>query len=131
MTLEQLFAALADRTRLRILSLIEDKEICVCYFVEALEAPQPTVSRHLAYLREAGLVEARREGKWMHYRIAKLPKAQARIVEKTLAAMKDEADVSGDRKRMKAACCDPELVGIAGAPEPRAVVAHRAARDSS
>ena len=121
MTLEQLFAALADRTRLRILSLIEDKEICVCYFVEALEAPQPTVSRHLAYLREAGLVEARREGKWMHYRIARLPKSQARIMEETLAAMRNDEDVKRDRARMKKACCSPELVGIAGAPEPRAV----------
>ena len=121
MTHEQLFAALAERTRLRILSLMGEKEICVCYFVEALGLPQPTVSRHLAYLRETGLVETRREGKWMHYRIARLPKAQARIVEKALAAMEDEADVKGDRKRMKAACCSPELVGIGAAPEPRMV----------
>jgi len=98
--------ALADRTRLRILSLIEEKEICVCYFVEALEAPQPTVSRHLAYLRESGLVEARRDGRWMHYRLAKLPQRQKRIVEETLAGMKGEADVRSDRERMKAACCE-------------------------
>jgi ArsR family transcriptional regulator len=68
--MERLFAGLADRTRLRLLNLMAEQEVCVCYFVEVLDAPQPTISRHLAYLRRAGLVEARREGKWMHYSIA-------------------------------------------------------------
>src|SRR5215207_8923554 len=68
--LTSVYAALADRTRLRILSLLRDGEICVCHIHASLDVPQPTASRHLAYLRKAGLVEARREGVWMHYRLA-------------------------------------------------------------
>src|ERR1700739_2123159 len=68
-----LFRALADATRLRLLNLIADREICVCYFVEILRISQPKISRHLAYLRRAGIIEARREGKWMHYRLT-MPK---------------------------------------------------------
>ena len=64
-----LFAALADTTRLRLLNLMAGREVCVCYFVEILRQSQPKISRHLAYLRKAGIVAARREGKWMHYRI--------------------------------------------------------------
>ncbi len=57
-----LFAALSDRTRLRLLNLMDGREVCVCYFVEILEQSQPKISRHLAYLRRAGIVAARREG---------------------------------------------------------------------
>src|SRR5271169_1690377 len=67
--LDLLFRALADRTRLRLLNLIADREICVCYFVEILRTSQPKISRHLAYLRRAGIVAARRQGRWMHYRL--------------------------------------------------------------
>src|SRR4026208_2013936 len=67
--IELLFRALADRTRLRLLHLMGGGEVCVCYFVEVLKTPQPKISRHLAYLRRAGIVGARRDGKWMHYRI--------------------------------------------------------------
>ena len=67
--LDLLFRALADRTRLRLLNLIADREICVCYFVEILRISQPKISRHLAYLRRAGIVAARRQGRWMHYRL--------------------------------------------------------------
>ncbi|MCV4655760.1 metalloregulator ArsR/SmtB family transcription factor, partial [Escherichia coli] len=65
--LEKLFLALSDRTRLRLLNLMRNGEICVCFFTEVLGESQPKVSRHLAYLRNAGLVKARREGKWVHY----------------------------------------------------------------
>ena len=68
--LTTVYAALADPTRLRILSLLGDGEICVCHIHASLDVPQPTASRHLAYLRKSGLVEARREGIWMHYRMA-------------------------------------------------------------
>jgi ArsR family transcriptional regulator len=68
--LETLFKALADRTRLRILGLLLDGEICVCHIHESLGVPQPKTSRHLAYLRRAGLVETRKEGQWVHYRLA-------------------------------------------------------------
>jgi ArsR family transcriptional regulator len=73
--LAPLFAALADRTRLRLLNLIAGREVCVCYLVEVLRLGQPKISRHLAYLRNAGVVAARREGKWMHYRLESLDDA--------------------------------------------------------
>jgi ArsR family transcriptional regulator len=68
--LANVFKALADETRLRILALLGEGEVCVCHIHGGLQLPQPTVSRHLAYLRRAGLVEARRQGLWMHYRLA-------------------------------------------------------------
>src|SRR5258708_13298747 len=67
--MERFFQALGDNTRLRLLNLMRDQEICVCYFVEILDQLQPKISRHLAYLRSAGMVASRREGKWIHYRI--------------------------------------------------------------
>src|SRR5215468_3108942 len=73
-TLEQLedtFKALADRTRLRILVLLGNNEVCVCHIHDSLDLPQPTVSRHLAYLRRAGLVDVRRDGVWMHYQVSR------------------------------------------------------------
>jgi ArsR family transcriptional regulator len=63
------FAALSDPIRLRILALLRDGEICVCHIHGSLDVPQPTVSRHLAYLRRTGLVTARRDGRWVHYRL--------------------------------------------------------------
>jgi len=67
--MEHLLRALADHTRLRLLNLMEGREICVCYLVNVTGESQPKISRHLAYLRHAGIVAAKREGKWMHYRI--------------------------------------------------------------
>jgi len=69
--LETVFKALADKTRLRILALLGNNEVCVCHIHDSLHVPQPTVSRHLAYLRRAGLVDARRDGVWMHYQVAR------------------------------------------------------------
>lgn len=68
---ELFFAALAGRTRWRLLNLIGDDEVCVCYFVEVIGPNQPKISRHLAYLKKAGLVSVRRDWKWTHYRIVK------------------------------------------------------------
>src|SRR5262249_28945839 len=68
---ERLFRAMSDRTRLRILNLLRQGELCVCDIVDALRVPQPTASRHLAYLRRTGLVVARRDGHWSYYRLAK------------------------------------------------------------
>src|SRR3954468_25020199 len=70
--LERLFKALADETRLRILGLLLTGEVCVCHIHESLKIPQPKASRHLAYLRKAGLVETRRDGLWINYRMAPL-----------------------------------------------------------
>src|SRR5678816_1578168 len=69
--LEELFKALADATRLRILRLLMAGELCVCNIHDALKIPQAKASRHLAYLRRVGLVTTRREGLWIHYRLSK------------------------------------------------------------
>src|ERR1700758_1137970 len=71
-SMESLFKALADATRLRILGLLLTGEVCVCDIHESLKIPQPKASRHLAYLRRSGLVETRREGLWIHYRLGTL-----------------------------------------------------------
>src|SRR5947208_8739665 len=66
-----LFRTLSDPTRLRLLNLLAPGETCVCELTDTLRLVQPKVSRHLAHLKRAGLVEARRDGKWMYYRWAK------------------------------------------------------------
>lgn len=71
-SLETMFKALGDRTRLRILGLLLDGEVCVCHIHESLDVPQPMASRHLAYLRRAGLVVGRKDGLWVHYSVAPL-----------------------------------------------------------
>src|SRR5881397_794758 len=71
--METFFKALADSTRLRILGLLMTGEVCVCHIHESLKIPQSKASRHLAYLRHAGLVDTRRDGLWIHYRMAALP----------------------------------------------------------
>jgi ArsR family transcriptional regulator, arsenate/arsenite/antimonite-responsive transcriptional repressor len=76
--LATMYSALADATRLRILGLLAGGEVCVCHIHDALRLPQPTVSRHLAYLRRAGLVKGRRDGLWVHYRLAELTDPSAR-----------------------------------------------------
>ena len=78
--LEDAFKALADRTRLRILALLGNNEVCVCHLHDSLSLPQPTVSRHLAYLRRTGLVSARRDGVWMHYRVSPSLAPELRMV---------------------------------------------------
>jgi ArsR family transcriptional regulator len=117
---ELLFKALADRTRLRLLNLMGDGEVCVCFFVEVLGTNQPKISRHLAYLRRAGVVAARREGKWMHYRVAAPadPRA-ARVFEEVMAWLRDDRDMQKDRARLANLCCAPQLpVRLQGAPRP-------------
>jgi ArsR family transcriptional regulator len=119
-TMERFFQALGDRTRLRLLNLIGGQELCVCYFVEVLEQPQPKISRHLAYLRRAGLVAARREGKWMHYRLVTPPLAgAARILEETLSSLRTDKAMQKDRALLAKACCTPEkFAALEGAPLP-------------
>ncbi|MBW4037364.1 MAG: metalloregulator ArsR/SmtB family transcription factor [Acidobacteria bacterium] len=118
--MELFFQALADQTRLRLLNLMGDKEICVCYFVEILDQLQPKISRHLAYLRRAGIVEPRRDGKWMHYRILMPQHAGAAIIlQQTLASLKDERVMQSDTKKLLKACCSPaKFNGLQGAPIP-------------
>ena len=119
-SLDQLFRAFADPTRLRLLNLIADREICVCYFVEILEIGQPKISRHLAYLRKAGVVSARRDGKWMHYRLA-LPKDEiaGKILRETLKHLSEKAEMKRDVSRLSSACCSPQRYELLqGAPQP-------------
>ena len=120
---ERFFQALGDNTRLRPLNLMGDQEICVCYFVEILGGPQPKISRHLAYLRSAGIVAARREGKWMHYRIVMpLHIGAAQILKQTLGWLKDEKAMQTDRTRLTKACCSPAKYPLLdGAPLPTTI----------
>ncbi len=118
--MEHFFQALGDNTRLRLLNLMGGQEICVCYFVEILDQGQPKISRHLAYLRRAGIVEARREGKWMHYRIVMPPNLGAvQVLRQTLAWLKEERTMQADRSRLTKACCSPaKFTALQGAPLP-------------
>jgi ArsR family transcriptional regulator len=106
--LETLFLALGDRTRLRLLNLMACGEVCVCFFVEVLDEPQPKISRHLATLRGAGLVTATRSAKWVSYAIAPPEHPAARAVfDATLAAMNDDRGMQRDRAALARACCSP------------------------
>ena len=106
------FAALADENRLRLLYLMKEGEICVCYLQGVLQASQPKISRHLAYLKRAGLVEARRDGKWMHYRLKKRESSQAKVLLETMFRLEKEASIKKDAKRLKQIQCCPSRYGI-------------------
>src|SRR5438034_11694038 len=123
--MELFFLALADRTRLRLLSLMAEDEVCVCFFVEVLKTNQPKISRHLAYLRRAGVVSARREGKWMHYRIIEPPDPYAaRIFREVRTWLANDANMQRDRLRLMKICCAPKLpVQLQKAPRPTSLVA--------
>ena len=108
--LEILFQALADRTRLRLLNLMSGGEVCVCFFIEVLDEPQPKISRHLAYLRNAGLVTASRDGKWISYTIhpPEHPAARAAF-DAVMAAMNDDRELQRDKAALSRACCSPRV----------------------
>ena len=118
--IEFLFKALADRTRLRLIGLFGDSEVCVCFLVVILKISQPKISRHLAYLRRAGLVTARREGKWMHYRLTQPPDEHAaRIFREVRAAFSEHPELQRDREKLLQVCCAPNLpVQLRRAPRP-------------
>ena len=120
---ERFFQALGDNTRLRLLNLMGDQEICVCYFVEILDQPQPKISRHLAYLRSAGIVAPRRDGKWMHYRIVMPPNiGAAQVLQQTLTWLREERTMQADRARLSKACCSPaKFATLQGAPLPASI----------
>lgn len=109
--MESMFMALADKTRLRLLNLMAADEVCVCFFTEVLGDSQPKISRHLAYLRNADLVEARRDGKWMHYSI-KWPDdpGMRSILQSTLASLEENREMQKDKAAYKNVCCTPELL---------------------
>src|SRR5436190_6985289 len=122
--LENVFKALADKTRLRILALLGNNEVCVCHIHDSLGLPQPTVSRHLAYLRRSGLVAARRDGVWMHYQVSRsLSPVMRSIVSAAVDALQQLPDTTQDRKQFQrsfgqlyvldspagGACCAPRV----------------------
>ena len=103
---DRMFRAFSDPTRLRILNLLLQGELCVCDIVSTLRMPQPTVSRHLAYLRESDLVEARREGLWMYYKLA-APKTafQKKLLECLACCFQDVPQLAKDAKQLKRSRC--------------------------
>ena len=121
--MELLFRALADRTRLRLINLMGEDEVCVCFFVAVLKTGQPKISRHLAYLRRAGLVAARREGKWMHYRVSAPPDEHAaRIFAEVRTWLAEEQEMQRDRARLRQVCCAPRPpMQLQRAPKPRRI----------
>lgn len=123
--MELFFASLADRTRLRLINLMGADEVCVCFFVEVLKTNQPKISRHLAYLRNAGLVETRREGKWMHYKVVEPSDARAaRVFAEVRAWLAEDSEMRRDRERLVKVCCAPQPpVSIQGAPRPANIAA--------
>lgn len=119
-SMELLFKALADRTRLRLLNLIGDDEICVCFFVEVLGTNQPKISRHLAYLRKVGVVLGRRDGKWIHYRVVEPPDEHAaNIFREVRTWLRNDSNMQLDRAKLKQICCSAQLpVQLQKAPRP-------------
>ena len=123
--LETVFKALADKTRLRILALLGNNEVCVCHLHDSLGLPQPTVSRHLAYLRRAGLVETRRDGIWMHYQVTRsLDPGVQTVLNAAVDAVTQASATAQDRKQFQrvygplyvwptetgGSCCAPRTV---------------------
>jgi ArsR family transcriptional regulator len=124
--LENVFKALADTTRLRILGLLGNNEVCVCHIHDSLGMPQPTVSRHLAYLRKSGLVTVRRDGVWMHYQVSRSLSPVVRgVVAAAVDALRLLPATTQDREQFErsfgqlyvldtpggGACCSPRAQG--------------------
>jgi ArsR family transcriptional regulator len=118
-SMQTFYTALADRTRRRILNLIREQEICVCFLTEVLEISQPKISRHLAYLRNAGIVSARRDGKWMYYSIIEPEDFYAaQILHGTLDWLKSLERMQKDYERLTLICSSPNVpVTISRAPK--------------
>ena len=98
------YKALSDPTRLRILTLLVEGEVCVCEIHDTLRLPQPTVSRHLAYLRRTGLVEARRDATWMHYKLADVDPVVKGLLQHAAHAMTHVSVAGKDRRRFESCC---------------------------
>jgi ArsR family transcriptional regulator len=103
-SLASTYKALSDATRLRILTLLVEGEVCVCEIHDTLRLPQPTVSRHLGYLRRSGLVEARRDATWMYYRLADVDPVVKGVVQHAAHAMSHVSAATKDRRRFESCC---------------------------
>jgi ArsR family transcriptional regulator, arsenate/arsenite/antimonite-responsive transcriptional repressor len=114
--LETVLKALADSTRLRILGLLTTGEVCVCHIHESLKIPQPKASRHLAYLRRAGLVTTRREGLWVYYQLAESANPVLGTIQQAVIHALGHVDAvkrDGHRLQKQTGCCLP---GVAATP---------------
>lgn len=124
MELERIFKALADNTRLRLIHLLGDDELCVCSCVEVLRTNQPKISRHFAYLRRAGLVAARREGKWTHYRLTEpSDKHVARIFTELRSKLATEPQMQNDKARLEQFTSNHALTATPQSPDAHQTVA--------
>lgn len=128
MCLVEIYQCLCDQTRLRILSLLQQGELCVCHFQEILDEPQVKISKHLAYLRTRGLVEARKEANWVIYR---LPEKPARELSANLACLQDCVSENpvfrrDAEKRSKLACKISENSPVCCSPKSKKTAAQRA-----
>ena len=115
--IETVFKALADATRLRILGLLLTDEVCVCHIHQSLKIPQSKASRHLAYLRRSGLVETRRDGLWIHYRLATPSDPVVAAISDAVRHALTHMDVvhrDAERLHKKNGCCVPTPNHIAG-----------------
>jgi ArsR family transcriptional regulator len=99
--LSSIFKALSDETRLRIIKLLEQGELCVCDITAALDMVQPKVSFHLSTLREAGLIKDRKQGKWIHYSLSEKDLFRRMLILSTCERMKDSS-IAEDKKRLVA-----------------------------
>lgn len=99
------YSALSDETRLRLLCLMKGREVCVCHLQGVLKTNQPKISRHLAYLRRAGLVEGRRDGRWTHYRLKELDGDLGKILSQTLSHLSNQPRIKADKLRLKQSEC--------------------------
>ncbi|MBI3092113.1 MAG: helix-turn-helix transcriptional regulator [Candidatus Tectomicrobia bacterium] len=109
----RMFRAFTDPIRLRILLLLREDEMCVGDLVEVLQVPQPTASRHLRYLREAGLVEVRKDGRWCFYSLTEARTSfHAKLLDCLGSCFQEAPELEGDqarakRLRMTGGCCPP------------------------
>lgn len=115
--MENLFLGLADKTRLRILNLIRDEEVCVWFFTEVLGESQPKISRHLAYLRNAGIVSTRRDGKWIFYSITPADEGARRILLDVLDSLDAQADMRREYESLLAMYAVPAETATPGPEE--------------
>ncbi len=119
-SMETFFLALADKTRLRLLNLMRENEVCVCFFTEVLGESQPKISRHLAYLRSAEIVSARRDGKWIHYKIT-TPESDysKQVLRDTLKWLESQDEMQKDYEKLESVCYSVQIpTTIARAPKP-------------
>jgi ArsR family transcriptional regulator len=107
--LDRMLKALADPTRLRIVGLLQGGEVCVCHIHDSLKIPQPKASRHLAYLRKAGLVQAEKRGLWVYYRLAAQPAVAQTLLDAARRCVAHLTTARRDAKRLEheTGCCVP------------------------